>query len=237
MFFKGDYKQLLELANLTKEYATPRGPLPILSDINLTFQRGDAVAVMGPSGSGKSTLLYVVGALEPPTSGTVTLDRQNPFELSEPAMAAFRNQKIGFVFQDHCLLPQCSVLENVLVPTLVAPRDPAYESRARELLAQVGLQERLEHRPSELSGGEKQRVALARALIAKPLLLLCDEPTGNLDRASADSVASLLFDLHHRQQTILIVVTHSAELAARFPTQFELRDRRLQHANLHPAGA
>src|SRR5215468_9906352 len=182
MFFKGDHKQLLELANLTKEYATPRGPLPILSDINLTFQRGDAVAIMGPSGSGKSTLLYVVGALEPPTSGTVKLDEQNPFELSEPAMAAFRNQKIGFVFQDHCLLPQCSVLENVLAPTLVGAADGDYVKRAEKLLATVGLTERLDHRPAQLSGGEKQRVAIARALVREPLLLLCDEPTGNLDR-------------------------------------------------------
>jgi len=228
---------MLEVANLSKHYPTPRGPLEVLSGVELSLQRGEAAAIMGPSGCGKSTLLYILGALETPTSGTVKLDGRNPFELGERELAAFRNRSIGFLFQDHCLLPQCSVLENVLVPTLVAPRDPAYESRARELLAQVGLQERLEHRPSELSGGEKQRVALARALIAKPLLLLCDEPTGNLDRASADSVASLLFDLHHRQQTILIVVTHSAELAARFPTQFELRDRRLQHANLHPAGA
>jgi lipoprotein-releasing system ATP-binding protein len=227
MFFKGDYKQLLELANLTKEYATPRGPLPILSDINLTFQRGDAVAVMGPSGSGKSTLLYVVGALEPPTSGTVTLDKQNPFELGEPAMAAFRNQKIGFVFQDHCLLPQCSVLENVLAPTLVGGANGDCVVRAEKLLAQVGLSERMDHRPAQLSGGEKQRVAIARALIREPPLLLCDEPTGNLDHAAAENVASLLLDLHRRQHAILIVVTHSAQLASRFPIRFELADRHL----------
>lgn len=219
---------MLEIRNLTKEYPTPRGPLPILSDINLTFQRGDAVAIMGPSGSGKSTLLYVVGALEPPTSGTVTLDGQNPFELSEPRLAAFRNQKIGFVFQDHCLLPQCSVLENVLTPTLVADANGNYLDRAKKLLAQVGLSERLDHRPAELSGGEKQRVAIARALIREPLLLLCDEPTGNLDRHSAENVASLLLDLHRQQQTILIVVTHSAELAAKFPVRFELIERELQ---------
>src|SRR5262245_12943559 len=221
-------EELLELANLTKEYATPRGPLPILSGVNLTFQRGDAVAIMGPSGSGKSTLLYVVGALEPPTSGTVTLDEQNPFELGEPAMAAFRNQKIGFVFQDHCLLPQCSVLENVLAPTLVGGANGDYVERAEKLLAQVGLSERLDHRPAQLSGGEKQRVAIARALIQEPLLLLCDEPTGNLDRHSAENVASLLLDLHEQRQTILIVVTHSAELAAKFPARFELIERQLK---------
>jgi lipoprotein-releasing system ATP-binding protein len=227
MFFKGDHKQLLELANLTKEYATPRGPLPILSDINLTFQRGDAVAIMGPSGSGKSTLLYIVGALEPPTSGTVTLEKQNPFDLSEPAMAAFRNQKIGFVFQDHSLLPQCSVLENVLAPTLVGGANGDYVGRAEKLLAQVGLSERLDHRPAQLSGGEKQRVAIARALIREPLLLLCDEPTGNLDPATAATVAALLLDLHHRLENILIVVTHSAALGERFPTRFEMSGGRL----------
>jgi lipoprotein-releasing system ATP-binding protein len=187
---------------------------------------------MGPSGSGKSTLLYILGALEPPTSGTIKLDGRDPFQLSEKDLAAFRNQSIGFIFQDHCLLPQCSVLENVLVPTLVGPSDGAYKERARKLLAHVGLGDRLDHRPAELSGGEKQRVALARALIRRPQLLLCDEPTGNLDQSSADVVASLLMQLHREQETILIVVTHSAELARRFPIRYELR-----HANLHSAGA
>jgi lipoprotein-releasing system ATP-binding protein len=221
---------LLQVAHLTKEYPTPRGPLPILTDISLILHRGDAVAIMGPSGSGKSTLLYTLGALEPPTSGTVTLDGQNPFRLDEKSLAAFRNQKIGFVFQDHYLLPQCSVLENVLTPTLVANGDNNYVEQARSLLAQVGLSERLDHRPAELSGGEKQRVAIARALIRQPLMLLCDEPTGNLDRHSAENVASLLLDLHREQQTILIVVTHSAELAAKFPVRFELIERRLKLA-------
>jgi len=219
---------LLEATNLTKDYVTPRGPLPILSAINFSLQRGDAVSIMGPSGSGKSTLLYILGALESPTSGTVTLDGQNPFQLGEKQLAAFRNQKIGFVFQDHCLLPQCSVLENVLAPTLVAESKDNFADRARTLLQQVGLSERLEHRPAELSGGEKQRVAIARALIRQPLLLLCDEPTGNLDRDSADNVASLLLDLHKQQNTILIVVTHSPELAAKFPIRFEMRGKQLQ---------
>ena len=223
---------MLEVSGVSKQYPTPRGPLTVLSGISLSLKRGDAVAIMGPSGAGKSTLLYILGALETPTAGTVKLDGRNPFQLGEKELAAFRNQSIGFIFQDHCLLPQCSVLENVLIPTLVANDHAGYGVRAAELLDQVGLSDRLDHRPSELSGGEKQRVALARALIRKPLLLLCDEPTGNLDHASAEVVASLLLQLHRRQETILIVVTHGAELASRFPTRYELRD-----ANLHPAGA
>ncbi|MFN8001568.1 MAG: ABC transporter ATP-binding protein [Acidobacteriota bacterium] len=222
---------MLEIKHLSKSYTTPRGPLPILSDINLSFRRGDAVAMMGPSGSGKSTFLYTLGALEPPTSGEVVLDGQNPFALDEQKLAAFRNDKIGFVFQDHCLLPQCSVLENVLTPTLVASASVEYEPRAKQLLAAVGLSDRLTHRPAELSGGEKQRVAIARALIRQPLLLLCDEPTGNLDRKSAEVVAELLLDLHREQQTILIVVTHSAELAARFPLRYELIEQQWQRVS------
>lgn len=219
---------MLEVKDLKKEYPTPRGPLEILGNVSLSLSRGDAVAIMGPSGSGKSTLLYILGALEPPTSGTVTLDGRNPFELSERELAEFRNKQIGFIFQDHCLLPQCSVMENVLTPTLVTTANGDYGSRAKDLLGQVGLAERLDHRPAELSGGEKQRVALARALIREPLLLLCDEPTGNLDRSSADRVATLLLDLHARQQTIMIVVTHSAELASRFPKRFEMAERGLR---------
>jgi lipoprotein-releasing system ATP-binding protein len=222
---------MLELSGVTKQYATPRGPLAVLSGVSLSLKRGDAAAIMGPSGSGKSSLLYIVGGLEPPSSGAVTLDGVDPYKLSEKQAAEFRNQKIGFLFQDHCLLPQCSVLENVLIPTLVADDRDALK-RARDLLDQVGLGERLEHRPAELSGGEKQRVALARSLIRRPLVLLCDEPTGNLDEASAAVVADMLLDLHKRQETILIVVTHSADLAVRFPLRYELR-----HANLQPAGA
>jgi lipoprotein-releasing system ATP-binding protein len=219
---------LLKVENVSKEYPTPRGPLKIVSDISLSLSRGDALSIMGPSGSGKSTLLYMMGALEPPTSGTVTLDGQNPFQLKEKELAAFRNREIGFIFQDHCLLPQCSVIENVLTPTMVSAGNGHEVERARALLTEVGLNERLEHRPAELSGGEKQRVALARALIMKPRLLLCDEPTGNLDHKAADVVASLLLELHRQQETILIVVTHNAELAARFPLRYELTDNRLK---------
>jgi lipoprotein-releasing system ATP-binding protein len=219
---------LLEATNLTKKYPTPRGDIPILSGVSLSLQRGDAVSIMGPSGSGKSTLLYILGALEPPTSGEVTLDGCNPFLLKERDLAAFRNKEVGFIFQDHCLLPQCSVLENVLTPTLVAAKqNGTYEETARSLLADVGLAGRLDHRPAELSGGEKQRVALARALILDPLLMLCDEPTGNLDHASAEIVSALLLEMNRRRKSILVVVTHSAELAARFPIRFELMDRKL----------
>ncbi len=186
--------------------------------------------IMGPSGSGKSTLLYILGALEPPTSGTVRLDGTDPFQLPEKELAAFRNSEIGFVFQDHYLLPQCTVLENVLTPTLVGRSNHDDVARAHSLLDQVGLSGRLDHRPAELSGGEKQRVAMARALIRDPLLLLCDEPTGNLDRRSAMGVVSLLLELHQRQKTILIVVTHSAEVAASFPVRFELEDGHLKRS-------
>ncbi|HEX6648477.1 MAG TPA: ABC transporter ATP-binding protein [Pyrinomonadaceae bacterium] len=219
---------MLKVENLTKEYHTPAGPLRIVSDVTLSLPPGSAVSIMGPSGSGKSTLLYMLGALEPPSSGTVTLQGQNPFLLNAKQLAAFRNQQIGFVFQDHCLLPQCSVIENVLTPTMVAPTNGEPSQRATELLKQVGLAERFDHRPAQLSGGEKHRVALARALIMKPQLLLCDEPTGNLDQKSADVVADMLLDIHQQAQTILIVVTHSKELAARFPQRFELRNEHLE---------
>jgi len=218
---------VLEVRNLSKEYPTPSGALRILEDVSFTWGQGEAVSIMGPSGSGKSTLLYLVGALEPPSSGTVTLEGENPYSLAEIGLAAFRNRKVGFVFQDHCLLPQCSVLENALVPTLVAGKSAGMEDRARELLLQMGLGDRLDHRPAELSGGEKQRVALARALIRDPLLLLCDEPTGNLDQDSATLVADLLLAVNARRRGILVVVTHSAELAGRFPTRYALEGRRL----------
>ena len=220
---------MLQVTDVSKEYPTARGPLCVLSDVSFSLAPGDAAAVMGPSGSGKSSLLYVLGALEPPSSGTVTLDDCNPFQLTAADLARFRNTSIGFVFQDHCLLPQCTVLENVLIPTLVARsgHDGAIR-RARDLVEAVGLADRIDHRPGELSGGERQRVAIARALIRTPRLLLCDEPTGNLDRAAADRVASLLLDLHRRQDAILIVVTHSAQLASRLPVRFELVDRQLR---------
>jgi lipoprotein-releasing system ATP-binding protein len=221
---------MLIASHLSKEYETARGPVRILDDVSLEVARGDSVAIMGPSGCGKSTLLYMLGALERPSSGTVTLDDQNPYKLNDADQSAFRNRHVGFVFQDHLLLPQLSALDNVLAPTLVS-RDstaPATRTaRARSLLDAVGLSTRIDHRPGELSGGERQRVAIARALVQQPSLVLCDEPTGNLDRASAGAVADLLLDLQSRHAIMLIVVTHSAALAERFPRRYELSDRAL----------
>ena len=206
---------MLEVRNLAKQYAAPNGPLPILTDVSFALKPGESAAIMGPSGSGKSSLLYILGGLELPTSGTITLDGKPPSKGDA-----------GFVFQDHCLLPQCSVLENVLVPTLIRPAVD-FAGSARALIERVGLKERTGHRPAELSGGEKQRVAIARALILLPRLILCDEPTGNLDARSAAAITTLLLDLHRAEQNILIVVTHSARVASEFPIRFELSDGRL----------
>jgi lipoprotein-releasing system ATP-binding protein len=195
----------------------------VLRDVSLALKPGDAACVLGPSGSGKSTLLYIIGGLEPPTSGTLRLNGTDPYTLSADRIAAFRNREIGFVLQDHCLLPQCTVLENVLVPTLVGDADAGADARARHLIAQVGLADRLHHRPAELSGGEKQRAAIARALVRQPKLLLCDEPTGNLDAETADVVADLLIKLHAEQQAIMIVVTHSEALGSRFDRRWKMQ--------------
>jgi lipoprotein-releasing system ATP-binding protein len=219
----------LVVTKLCKSYPTRSGDLVVLRDVDLTMQPGDAAAILGPSGSGKSTLLQILGALDSPTAGKVALGEIDPFTLSDDALAKFRNRHVGFVFQDHHLLPQCSVLENVLVPTLAAAATdrPALLGRAKGLLDRVGLSQRLDHRPAELSGGERQRVALARALILAPPLLLADEPTGNLDRATAHSVAELLLELHLQEKTIFLVVTHSPELARLLPVQHEMLDGRL----------
>jgi lipoprotein-releasing system ATP-binding protein len=235
----------LRVEHLSKDYPTRSGPLSVLREVNLDLRRGDALAVMGPSGSGKSTLLHILGTLDRPTAGGVLLDGKDPFTLSEPQLADFRNRHVGFVFQDHYLLPQCSVLENVLIPTLVSHQGRGEaESWARQLLDRVGLARRLDHRPAELSGGERQRVAVARALIHHPALVLADEPTGNLDRRTAQSVGQMLLELHREQNTILVVVTHSADLARQFPRQMEMGDGTLlapdggalTEIQLHPRG-
>ncbi len=218
----------LIVRDLVKRYQSAEGSLDILRGVQLSMARGDALAIVGPSGSGKSTLLYMLGLLDTPTSGEVVLAGQRPQALDRTTQAAFRNRHIGFVFQDHHLLPQCNVLENVLIPTLAAAGTLMdVNARARQLLERVGLADRLKHRPAQLSGGERQRVAVCRALINQPTLLLADEPTGNLDRATADAVGTLLLDLNREQNTLLICVTHSSELAQRFPRQCELRDGQL----------
>jgi lipoprotein-releasing system ATP-binding protein len=231
---------VLEVSHVAKAYPTPRGSLTVLTDVTFSLAAGEAAVIMGPSGSGKSSLLYILGAMEPPTSGSIKLAGQDPFRLTPPALARYRNTEIGFVFQDHCLLPQCSVLENVLVPTLIGQGrksnvegrlvDDNPERLARRLIEEVGLLDRIDHRPAELSGGEKQRVAIARALIRNPRLLLCDEPTGNLDQRSADSVTALLLEMHGLHKNILITVTHSTQLASKFPIRFELVNANLVRA-------
>jgi len=213
---------MLEATKLSKSYPSPAGDLVVLRDVSLSLSPGDAACVMGPSGSGKSTLLYILGGLEPPTTGTVRLDATDPYQLLPAGLAAFRNREIGFVLQDHCLLPQCTVLENVLVPTLVGEPDQDAPERARTLLSQVGLAERMDHLPSALSGGEKQRAAIARALVREPRLVLCDEPTGNLDAETAHVVADLILRLHTQQHTMLLVVTHSETLGARFELRWSM---------------
>jgi lipoprotein-releasing system ATP-binding protein len=225
----------LRVQHLAKDYPTRSGALIVLRDVTLELERGDALAIMGPSGSGKSTLLHILGTLDRPTGGEVQLESCHPFALSERDLADFRNRHIGFVFQDHHLLPQCSVLENVLIPTLVARESrEAMKSWAGQLLDRVGLGDRLDHRPAELSGGERQRVAVARALIHRPVLLLADEPTGNLDRRTAASIGKLLLDLHREERSILIVVTHSQELADLFPRTLLMEDGCLQSPASHP---
>ena len=221
----------LVVEDLAKTYDTVAGPLPVLRGASLSLSRGDAAAITGPSGVGKSTLLYLVGLLEPSTAGTVRLLGEEPLKLSTAKQAAFRNKHIGFVFQDHHLLPQCTVLENVLLPVLahraVTGDD---ENRARELLGRVGLAERLGHRPAQLSGGERQRAALCRALVNGPELVLADEPTGNLDAATAASVGDLLLELAREHGVMLLCVTHSLDLARRFPKRYTLREGTLIEA-------
>jgi len=227
---------ILELENVTKRYDAPAGGgdvPPVLAGISLTLRAGESLAIVGPSGSGKSTLLNIMGTLDRPTSGRVLFDGQNLASLGDEALAAIRNRRIGFVFQLHHLLPQCTALENVLVPTLAgAATAPASEmqDRAQQLLERVGLGERLAYRPGQLSGGERQRVAVARALINRPALLLADEPTGSLDRAASEHLASLLAELNREQGVTLVVVTHSAALAAKMARRLELRDGHLNEA-------
>ncbi len=220
----------LTAEHVSKSYPTRTEPLEVLRDVSIQLSSGQNVAILGPSGSGKSTLLHILGGLDPPTSGTVVLGRENPYLLDATQLARYRNRHIGFIFQEHFLLPQLSVLENVLIPTLARGRPTAeLVARAGQLLDKVGLSKRLEHRPAELSGGERQRAAVARSLINSPLLLLADEPTGSLDRTNAQAVGQLMLDLQRQEQTILVVVTHSLELAGLMQRRLELDDGQLRN--------
>ena len=215
----------VQIRDLFKHFGELPQRVEVLRGINLTIDADSPLAVTGPSGCGKSTLLHCVGTLTPPSSGTVEIDGTNPFELSEPELARFRNSVIGFIFQDHHLLPQYSVLENALLPAMAFPdSEDSPVERASHLLERVGLSHRLQHTPAQLSGGERQRVAVARALVNRPSLLLCDEPTGNLDAKTADSVAGLLFGLQSEESTVLVVVTHNEQLASRFPRRVDLAE-------------
>ena len=226
---------LLKLTGVTKQYESPdkAAPLKIVDGVTLEVNAGESVAIIGPSGSGKSTLLQIIGSLDRPTSGQVILGGQDLNLLADDQLAAVRNRQIGFVFQFHYLLPQCSVLENVLVPTLAAKHSTAGplaerpEKRAARLLERVGLGQRLSHRPGQLSGGERQRAAVVRALINQPQLLLADEPTGSLDHSSAQQLAELLTQLNGEERVTLILVTHALDLARRMNRVFELKDGKL----------
>ncbi len=223
---------LLKLTNVSRRFEAPQSAnsLTVLDGVSLEVQPGESLAIVGPSGSGKSTLLQIIGTLDQPTSGEVLLDGRSLARLTETQLAELRNQRIGFVFQAHYLLPQCTVLENVLVPTLALghPRDSeAVGQRAERLLRRMGLAERMTHRPGQLSGGERQRVAVVRALINQPQLLLADEPTGALDHASAQQLGQLLVELNRDEKVTLIVVTHSRELARRMNRVLALKDGHL----------
>jgi len=214
----------LAVENVCKAFETSRGALAILNGVSLELSPGEAVAVVGPSGSGKSTLLNIMGSLEKPTSGSVRLDDVEVTELAGDDLARFRSRQVGFVFQDHHLLPQCTALENVMLPTLTAHATDDAGERAADLLNRVGLAERVEHFPAQLSGGERQRVAIARALVNGAPLLLCDEPTGNLDRDTGMQVGDLFVELADERDVMLVIVTHNLELAGRFSQVKELRE-------------
>jgi lipoprotein-releasing system ATP-binding protein len=215
----------LTVADVHKSYPTPAEPLVVLKGISLELSPGDSLAIVGPSGSGKSTLLNILGTLDRPTSGSVKLGETDPFSLAPGDLARFRSERIGFIFQDHHLLPQCTALENVLIARLAAGKvRPEDTQRGRDLLGRVGLADRTTHLPSELSGGERQRVAIARALMNRPPLLLCDEPTGNLDTRNSAAIGELLHAVAAENQSMLIVVTHSPALAETFGRQVQMRD-------------
>lgn len=220
---------LLQLESITKTFQAPENPITVLRNVDLTVEKGESVAIIGPSGSGKSTLLNIIGTLDTPTKGRVLLNGKDLTLLDETQLAFTRNRTIGFVFQLHHLLPHCTALENVLVPTLVTEHRADAVQRAQMLLEHVGLRDRQQSRPALLSGGERQRVAVVRALINEPILLLADEPTGALDHQSSMNLADLLCSLNRQYAITLIVVSHSLEVARRMDRVLELRD-----GTLHP---
>jgi len=220
---------MLELIHVAKKYESPgdKEGLCVLKDITLKLEPGESLVIVGPSGSGKSTLLNIIGALDRPTGGKVLFDGQDLSSLGQTEPAGIRNKQIGFVFQLHHLLPQCTVLENVLVPTLADKKRPPMKEirdRAVNLLQRVGLKDFLLYRPGELSGGQRQRVAVVRALINRPKLLLADEPTGSLDKEASENIADLLAELNRSEKVTLVVVTHSLSLAGRMGRVMELSD-------------
>lgn len=224
---------VLHMHAVSRTFDAPGGPIEILKDVTLKVVSGSAVAIRGPSGCGKSTLLYLAGTLDKPTSGLIEILGENPWRLGSGRLAAFRNQHIGFIFQDHQLLPQCSVLENVLLPTLAGfASDGDIRKRATELIDRVGLSHRLHQRPGRLSGGERQRVAVCRALLHRPSLLLADEPTGNLDPKTAHEIGTLLLEVAAEFDTALLCVTHSDDLAGRFPHSVTLDAGRVSFSDL-----
>ena len=214
----------LRVEHLRKEFEFARGPLVVIEDLSLELSPGETVSIVGPSGAGKSTLLNIIGSLDTPTAGTVRLGDVEVTALDGAELAAFRSRQVGFVFQDHHLLPQCSAIENVMLPTLAAGTQDSGPERSRELLARVGLEDRMDSLPATLSGGERQRVAIARAMVNAPALLLCDEPTGNLDRDTGNRIAELFLELASERGAMLMVVTHDLELARRFGRVLALRD-------------
>lgn len=219
----------LSVKNLSKQFTSEAETLQVLQDVELEMSAGQNVSIVGPSGCGKSTLLYILGTLDQPSSGQVMLDAVDPFALEASELAHFRSRSIGFVFQDHHLLPQLSVSENVLLPALAAGSPSSAQiARSVELIDSVGLSDRRNHLPGQLSGGERQRVAVARALLNRPRLLLADEPTGNLDEDNSRRIAELLFDLPNREGAMLVVVTHSPWLAGQAQRQLRLENHRLK---------